>query len=294
MNEGNRADYNQLRVTIVILGAGELGATFARQVAAADILTRVVLVDESGTVAAGKALDLAQSGPVDRFSTALAGTDDESAVVGAGIIAIADKASGSVEWEGEAGLALVRRASRLNQLAPILCVGPTASELIERGVSELGLPPTRIFGTAPAALQAAVVALTSLEADHSPAEISLSVVGRAPKDIIVGWEAASIGGRRATDVLSAPALLRLEDRLPRLWPPGPATLGSAAAEVVRSMLAGSRRACALLVAPERNGGRAAMLPARVHRRGILRMETPSLSARERTRLETAIGAGVRS
>ena len=127
-------------MTIVILGAGELGATFARQVAAADILSRVVLVDESGTVAAGKALDIAQSGPVDRFSTALAGTDDESAVVGAGIIAIADKASGSVEWEGEAGLALVRRASRLNQLAPILCVGPTASELIERGVSELGLP----------------------------------------------------------------------------------------------------------------------------------------------------------
>jgi malate/lactate dehydrogenase len=285
-------------VTIVILGAGDLGAALARQVAAADTLSRVVLVDESGTVAAGKALDIAQSGPVDRFSTALAGTDDESAVVGAGIIAIADRASGSAEWEGEAGLALLRRVSGFNPSAPILCAGTSSSALVERGVSELGLSPARIFGTAPSALQAAVVALTALEADQSPVEISLSVVGRAPNEIIVSWEAASIGGRRATDVLTPPALRRLEDRLPRLWPPGPTTLGCAAAEVVRSMLTRSPRTHALLVAGASveatlqgrlNGrGRPAMLPARVHRGGILRLETPSLSSRDRTRLETAL------
>lgn len=283
---------------MVILGAGPVGAAVAQHLAAADTVARVIIVDESRAVAAGKALDIAQSGPIARFSTTVAGTDDESAVVGAGVIAIADRAAGSAEWEGEPGLALLRRISRLNPSAPILCVGVSSSALIEHGLKELGVPAERLFGTAPAALHAAIVALTALEAGQSPAEVSLSVVGRPPLEIIVGWDAASIGGRRATDVLSPPALLRLDDRLPRLWPPGPETLGAAAADVVRSMLTRSPRTHALLVAGASveatlqgrlsSRGRTAMLPARVHRHGILRIETPSLSGRERTRLETTL------
>src|SRR5690606_40774338 len=157
-----------------------------RQLAADALVARIVLVDEAASVAAGKALDISQSGAVDRFSTKLAGTSDESAVVGAGIIAIADRATASSEWAGEAGLALIRRVSRLNQAAPILCVCPSAAGMVAEGTGELGLPPARLFGTAPAALEAAVVALPSLQADHSPADISLSVVGRTPDEIIVG------------------------------------------------------------------------------------------------------------
>lgn len=287
-------------MTVVIIGAGDTGAALARQLAAASLVPRIVLVDEAASIAAGKALDIAQSGAIDRFSTRLAGTADESAVVGAGIVVIADRAAASGEWEGDTGLALIRRVSRLNQVAPILCVDSSSSGLVDHGVGELRLSPTRIFGTAPAAFQVAVVALTALEADQPPAEVSLSVVGRAPMEIIVGWEAASIGGRRAVDVLSPPAILRLEERLPRLWPPGPTTLGCAAADVIRSMLTRSGRTHALLVAGASVEatlyGRClpAMLPARVDRHGIRHVEMPSLSPRERTRLETVLGAPSRT
>jgi len=37
--------------SIAILGAGELGGALARQLAAADVAARIVLVDSAGTVA---------------------------------------------------------------------------------------------------------------------------------------------------------------------------------------------------------------------------------------------------
>jgi malate dehydrogenase len=69
--------------TVVILGAGEIGGALARQLAALDLVSRITLVDDLAGVAAGKALDVAQSGPVDGYHTALTGTNDIAAVVGA-------------------------------------------------------------------------------------------------------------------------------------------------------------------------------------------------------------------
>ena len=277
-------------MTIVILGAGDIGAAVARQAAAADIVARVVLVDEAGTVAAGKALDIAQAAPVDRYATSLAGSDDETMVTGAGMIVMADRA-GAGEWEGDAGLALLRRVSGLNQQAPILCAGPLQSTLIDRGVHELGVSRTRLFGTAPEALRAAALSLVALDAESAPADISLMVVGRAPHEIIVPWESASISGRRAIDVLTPPMITRIEDRLPRMWPPAAMALGSAAARVMRSMLTRAPRVHVLQVVVPRGGstsGRSAMLPARLQPQGILGVEPPPLSSRDRVRLETAL------
>jgi len=278
-------------VTIVVLGAGEIGAAVARQVAAADLVSRVVLVDEAASVAAGKALDIAQAAPVDRFSTRLEGTGDVTAVAGAGIVVLADPATAPGGWTGDAALALVQRIAGYNQIAPILCAGPWQTAAIDRGVSELGLPRTRLFGTAPEALRAAVVSLVALDADLTPAEVSVMVVGRPPDEIIVPWESAGIGGRRAVDVLSPPVITRLESRLSRLWPPGAYALGGAAARVMRSMLTRAPRLHALQLALSRAEGpstRSAMLPARVGPLGILRVEPPPLSSRDRVRLDTAL------
>lgn len=277
-------------MTIVILGAGEIGATVARQAAAADMAARVVIVDDAGTVAAGKALDIAQAAPVDGYATRLSGTADESAVMDAGIVVIADRVAAGV-WDGDAGLGLLARVAGLNRAAPVLCACPHQALLIDRGVHELGLPPTRLFGTAPEALRAAALALVALEAELSPADVSLLVVGRAPDEIIVPWESASIGGRRATDVLAPPAITRIEHRLPRLWPAAAMALASAAAHVMRSMITRAPRVHVLQVAVDVGPsmpGRSAILPARVHAQGILRMEPAPLSSRDRVRLETAL------
>lgn len=278
-------------VNIVVLGAGAIGAATARQVAAARLAARVIMVDDAASVASGKALDIAQAAPVDRYDTALAGTDDEAAVVGAGVIVVADRANGDSEWADEAGLALVGRVVRLNEQAAVVCAGAGQRSVIDRAVHEIGLPRPRIFGTAPEALRGAITALVALEAEVGPGDVSLLVVGRPPQDVIVSWDSASLSGRRAVDVLPPPALTRLDGRAARLWPPGPHALGSAAAKVIRSMLTRAARTHVLEVALTRDEGtgrRAAMLPARVGPRGILRIEPAPLSARDRVRLDSTL------
>jgi malate dehydrogenase len=276
---------------IVILGAGDLGGAVARQLAAADVARRIVLVDEAGSVAAGKALDILQAAPVDGYSTALAGTADQSSVLGADVVVIADRFSGSAEWQDDAGVALVRRVAHLNPNAPIVCAGAAQMEVVERGVREGGLSRARLFGSAPEALRAAVVSLAALEAACTPDEVSLGVVGRPPAQTIVPWDDAAVGGRRATDVLSPPAIMRLDGRLPRLWPPGPLTLAGAVTRLVRAMATQRAQTLYAFVSVSReegDGGRVGMLPVLLNTRGIASVLRPALSVRDRVRLDTAL------
>lgn len=270
--------------TVVILGAGDVGGAVAREIAALDLVSRLIIVDEAAHVAAGKALDVAQAAPIDGYHTALSGTADVAAVVGAAAIVMADGR------EDEGGLALLRRVAGLNQAAPIICAGAGHGSIVEKAVSEAALPRFRVFGSAPEALRSAVVAVTSAEAGAAPADVSLSVLGRPPQHIIVPWDEASIGGRCATNVLSAAQLARLDARIARLWPPGPYALAAAAAAVLRSAFTRSPRVHAALVAVTRDEGRpgrSAMLAVTLEPNGIAALVPPSLSARDRVRLESA-------
>lgn len=275
----------------MILGAGELGGAITRQLAAADIAGRIVLVDDSASVAAGKALDIQQAAPIDGYSTELSGTSDESVVVGADVLVIADRSADNREWQDDAGVALVRRMTYLNPSALLLCAGASQLSVIERGVREGGIDSRRLIGSAPEALRSAVVSLAALEGGCTPAEVSLTVLGRPPGEIIVPWGDASIGGRRADEALAPPAIARLDGRLSRLWPPGPLTLAGAATRVLAA--AARRSPVALSVfaaAPRELGGRAraGMLPVHVRSHGIAAMLPPALTGRDRVRLDTAL------
>jgi malate dehydrogenase len=278
--------------TAVILGAGEIGGALARQLAAIDVVNRIVIVDDLANVAAGKALDVAQSAPVDRYHTVMSGTADVAAVVGAVAVIIADGAANpSTEWKDEGGLALIKRVAGLNQRAPIICAGASQSGLVERGVNELGISRMRLFGSAPEALRSAITAIVSLEAGAAPQDISLSVLGRPAQQIIVPWDEASIAGRSATEVLSAAQLARLDARIARLWPPGPYALGGAAARLVRTALTRAPRVHAALVAVTRDEGspgRSAMMPVTLEPGGIATLVAPALSSRDRVRFETTM------
>jgi malate dehydrogenase len=277
--------------SIVILGAGELGGALARHVAAARIAARIVIVDEAARVAEGKALDIMQAAPIDGYSSALSGSGDESAVVAADAIVVADRhGAAASEWQDDAGVALVRRIARLNERAMILCAGARQLEVVDRAVHESGVPARRVLGSAPEGLRSAVVAMAALEAGCSPADVCLTVVGRPANQIIVPWEDASIAGRRATDVLTPPAITRLEARLSRLWPPGPMTLAAAATTFLAAAERRSHRALCAIVADTRAEGarRTGMLPVMVDAGGVANVLTPTLSTRDRVRLETAL------
>jgi malate/lactate dehydrogenase len=287
--------------TTVILGAGEVGGATARQLAAADAVSAIIVVDDAGTVAQGKALDIRQAAPVDRFATTITGTSALDVVVNASVIVLADPfdapesrlapgRSAGGEWQGDAALNLLRRVIALNQSAPIVCAGAQQAAVVERAARELRLSRTRVFGSAPEALRSAVMSLAALEAGCAATDVNLTVVGRPPQQIIVPWEDASIAGRRATSVLSPPALTRLDGRLPRLWPPGPLALGSAATRAITIALSRTARVISAFVAVSRDESlpRVGMLPVTLNPRGVTAVVTTPLSSRDQVRLETAL------
>jgi malate dehydrogenase len=75
------------RNKIALVGAGNIGGTLAH-LAGLKELGDVVLYDVFGGVAAGKALDIMQSGPVDGFDALMTGGSDISAIKGADVVIV--------------------------------------------------------------------------------------------------------------------------------------------------------------------------------------------------------------
>jgi len=94
-------------------------------------------------------------------------------------------------------------------------------------------------------------------------------------------------------VVSQVQLRRIEARASRLWPPGPYALGAAAACVTEALLQSSRRSYSVLTVL--NGefdvrDRIGAVPALLASHGVAHTRVPSLNARERVQLDTALGA----
>jgi malate dehydrogenase len=75
------------RSKIALIGAGNIGGTLAHLIGLKE-LGDVVLFDVFAGVAAGKALDLMQSGPVDGFDSMMTGGSDYAAIAGADVVIV--------------------------------------------------------------------------------------------------------------------------------------------------------------------------------------------------------------
>jgi malate dehydrogenase len=75
------------RNKIALIGAGNIGGTLAHLIGLKE-LGDVVMFDVFPGVAAGKALDIMQSGPVDGFDAEMSGTKDYAAIKGADVVIV--------------------------------------------------------------------------------------------------------------------------------------------------------------------------------------------------------------
>ena len=75
------------RKKIALVGAGNIGGTLAHLIGLKE-LGDVVMFDVFPGVAAGKALDLMQSGPVDGFDSNMVGTGDYAAIAGSDVVIV--------------------------------------------------------------------------------------------------------------------------------------------------------------------------------------------------------------
>lgn len=275
---------------VAIIGAGELGGALAHVLAARDVARRIRLVDESGRIAEGKALDIAQAAPVQGFAATVDGSANLADAAAAAIVVLADRAGGA-EWQADEGLLLLKRIVQANPRALLICAGALQRELVDRGPVDAGCVRERLFGTAPEAIRAAARAMVALELNVSPRDIALSVLGVPPAHLVIPWGEATIGGFALARMLDEPARRRLAFRIPALWPPGPVALAHAACSVIEVIAGRSRRLATCFVSPDRSAGvrtRTAALPVRLAAHGIVDVLMPSLSVVEQTALDNAM------
>jgi malate dehydrogenase len=271
---------------VAIIGAGEIGGAVARALAARGRVDVVRLIDEEESIAAGKALDVLQSGPITRSDTRIEAATGLSAAGGAAAIVLADGAGAATEWAGEAGLALVRRLAKGGSLdrAVLICAGAGQRALMQQGLDELGISRRRVIGSAPESHAATARALVAIEARVASNQVSLAMIGRPPDRVVIPWSEASVGGHSIATMLNATQLSQVERRLNGLWPPGPNALGTAAALFCEAVVAGSRRIFSAFVSLDReNGTRAPVCawPVSIGPAGLERVTSPALTGRDK-------------
>ncbi len=73
---------------VTVVGAGNVGSTCANVLAHENIVNEIVLLDLKGDMAKGKALDIWQQAPIDKFSTKLTGTADYADTANSDVVVI--------------------------------------------------------------------------------------------------------------------------------------------------------------------------------------------------------------
>jgi malate dehydrogenase len=143
------------RNKIALIGAGNIGGTLAHLIGLKE-LGDVVLFDVFGGVAAGKALDIMQSGPVDGFDALMTGGSDYAAIKGSDVVIVT---AGFPRMPGMSRDDLIgKNAGVIAQVAEgikthcpdafVICITNPLDAMVWVMKEKSGLPANRVVGMA--------------------------------------------------------------------------------------------------------------------------------------------------
>ena len=204
---------------VTVVGAGQVGATTAHLLALKG-LAHVALIDVVEGLAKGKALDMSQSAPVERFSGSVRGTTDYGALAGSRLVIITAGLSRKPGMSREDLLAANANivgpiAERVAQAAPeavLIVVTNPLDLMVGLALQRTGFPRARVMGMAGVLDSARLRAFLAERLAVATADVQAMVLG-SHGDLMVPLKSSiTVRGKPVTGQLPEEELDRLLQR----------------------------------------------------------------------------------
>jgi malate dehydrogenase len=207
------------RAKISIIGAGNVGASCALWAAAKE-LGDIVLVDINEGVAKGKALDLLQCGPIERFDANITGGNDYSATRDSDVVVIT---AGQPRKPGMSrddligvNVPIVREVSKnVAQHSPnavVIIVSNPLDAMVYAAWKATGFPAHRILGQAGSLDVARFRAFLAMELGCSVEDITALLLGGHGDDMVPLPRFTSVHGIPIDQLLSTDVITKCVER----------------------------------------------------------------------------------
>ena len=197
-----------MKKKITLIGAGQIGGTLAHLIAIKD-LADVVLFDVAAGIAKGKALDIAQSSPVNRFNVNLSGTDNYEDTKNSDVIIIT---AGVPRKPGMSrddllgiNLKIIKQvAEGIKKTSPnafVICITNPLDVIVMALQKYSGLPKNKVVGMAGILDSSRFIYFLSQELNVSVQKIKSFVLGGHGDSMVAMLESTIIEGKKIQDLI---------------------------------------------------------------------------------------------
>ena len=208
-----------MRKKVTVIGAGNVGATLAQRIAETD-LADVVLVDVMEGVPQGKALDLAESGPIMGYDSRLIGTNNYDDTAGSDVIIItaglARKPGMSrddlLAANGDIVKACATESGKRSPNAVMIVVTNPMDVMAFVAMKATGFPRERVFGMGGVLDSARFRTFIALELKVSVENTHAFVLGGHGDTMVPLPRYSTVAGIPITELMSADQINKLVDR----------------------------------------------------------------------------------
>ena len=208
-----------MRKKVTVIGAGNVGATLAQRLAETD-LADVVLVDVAEGVPQGKALDLAESGPILGYDSRLTGTNGYDDTAGSDVIVItaglARKPGMSrddlLAANGDIVRACAMESGKRSPMAVMIVVTNPMDVMAFVAMKATGFPRERVFGMGGVLDSARFRTFIAMELKVSVENTHAFVLGGHGDTMVPLPRFSTVAGIPITELLSTDRINKLVER----------------------------------------------------------------------------------
>ena len=197
-----------MKKKITLIGAGQIGGTLAHLIALKD-LADVVLFDVAPGIAKGKALDIAQSSPINGFNINLSGTDSYEDTKNSDVIIIT---AGVPRKPGMTrddllgiNLKIIKQvAEGIKKTSPkafVICITNPLDVIVMALQKYSGLPKNKVVGMAGILDSSRFIYFLSQELDVPVQKIKSFVLGGHGDSMVAMLEATTIDGKIISELI---------------------------------------------------------------------------------------------